>query len=129
MVVDQAQQDCGTPSRPCWRALSDKGYRYTDKDITADGIQKILVKGGDAERGKVLVKGKNNASKGQLSLPTGIAALLLNQTRATVQVVTSDASCFGFTATDVKRADGSLFKGLGGSPSTAFLDVTSDVLD
>jgi len=124
MEIDRAGQSCGTPPRLCWKALSDQGYKYNDKDISADGIQKIIAKGGGVGRGKVIVSGRNNASKGQTSLPTGIATALLNNTKATVQVVTSDADCFEVTATDVKKADGLMFKALGGSPSGASLDVT-----
>ena len=74
----------------------------------------MVMKGGDAGKGSVVVIGKNNSSKGQASLPTGIALLLTNNTRATVQLLTSDASCFGVTTTDVKKADGASFKA--GSP-------------
>jgi hypothetical protein len=53
--------------------------------------------------------GKNSAS----TLPTGVAAALQDETSATVQVLTSDASCFGVSLTQVKKADGALFKALG----------------
>ncbi len=53
--------------------------------------------------------GKNKAS----TMPTGTAAALLNETSATVQVLSSDASCFGMTLPQVKKADGSLFKAVG----------------
>jgi hypothetical protein len=130
MVVDRSQSDCGTPPRPCWKAISTKGYKYKDKDTTADGILKIIELGGDPGKGKVIVLGKNNASKGQLSLPTGIAPALQNNSKATVQVVSSDADCFGVTTTEVKKADGLFFKALGqASPSGAFLDVTSTAMD
>lgn len=129
MVVARAGQDCGTPAKPCWKAISTKGYKYKDKDTSADGILKIIAKAGDPGKGKLILLGKNNSSKGQLSLPTGIAPLLQNNTKATVQVVTSDADCFGFTADQVKKADADLFKALGGSPSAAFLDMASGVLD
>jgi hypothetical protein len=68
--------------------------------------------------------------KGQTSLPTGIAAALQNNTKARVQVLTTDGDCFSLAATEVKKADGLLFKALGeGSPSGAFLDTTSGVFD
>jgi hypothetical protein len=130
MEVDRAQSNCGTPPRPCWKALSTKGYKYNDKDVSADGIQQIMVKGGDEGKGKVIVKGKNNALRGQLSLPTGMAPLLQHHTKATVQIVTSDADCFGVAAEDVKKADGLMFKALGAaSPTAAFLDGTTGVWD
>ena len=49
-------------------------------------------------------------TKGMLSLPLGIAAALSGNMRATLQVVTSDASCFSATLTSVKIADGVRFK-------------------
>jgi hypothetical protein len=69
-------------------------------------------KGGDAGRGKVLVLGKTKAPL-HTSLPTGIAALLSGETRATAQLITSDAECFGGTLGDVKRATSTLFKAVG----------------
>jgi len=129
MQVARAQDDCGTPPRPCWKAISDTGYTYKDRDTAADGILTIIAKAGYAGRGKVIVSGNNNASQGQTSLPAGIATALLNNTKATVQVVTSDADCFGVTTTDVKKADGLMFKALGGSPSAVFLDETAGVLE
>lgn len=106
-TVAQAGAICGDLS--CWSAVSGKGYKYKDKSTTTDGILKINALGGDPGKGKVLVVGKNNAS----TMPTGIAAALQNQSSATVQVLTSDASCFGVSLTQVKKADGALFKALG----------------
>ena len=114
LLVERAGAECGTPPKPCWSAISDKGYKYGDKDTSADGILKMVMKGGDAGKGSVVVIGKNNSSKGQASLPTDIALLLSNNTQATVQLLTSDASCFGVTTTNVKKADGASFKA--GSP-------------
>jgi hypothetical protein len=105
-----ADQDCGTPPGPCFKFISDRGYKYLDKDASADGVLKMVMKGGDAGKGAVVIVGKNNSSKGQSSLPTGIAPLLLDNTQATVQLLTDDASCFGVTVTDVKKADGEIFK-------------------
>jgi hypothetical protein len=110
--VARAGEDCGTPPAPCWKAISTKGWKYKDKDASADGVAKIVAKGGAPLQGKLVVKAANNAAKGQTSLPTGIAPLLENDTQATVQVVTSDAQCFGVTVTNVRRADAGLFKAL-----------------
>lgn len=94
---------------PCWSAVSDKGYKYKDKGATADGILMMKLGGGVAGKGKVKIKGKNATS----NLPTGIAALLQNQTSATVQVLSSDAACFGVGLTQVKKADGTVFSATG----------------
>jgi len=40
----------------------------------------------------------------------------VNNNKATVQVVTGDADCFGGTTTDMRKADGLLFNALGASP-------------
>ena len=105
--VARAGQTCG--DAPCWSAVSDKGYKYSDKSTAADGILKMKLSGGDAGKGKVKVIGKNTTAH----LPTGIAALLQNQASATVQVLTSDASCFGVGLTQVKKADGTVFSAVG----------------
>ena len=118
---------CGTRPRPCWKAISEKGYKYSDEDTAADGIHKIIMKGGNAGKGQVIVIGKNSEPKGQTSLPTGIAAALQDNAKATVQVVASDADCFGVEINRVKKADGSLFTGLGGSPSAAFFSISGGV--
>src|SRR5262249_13631246 len=108
MQVNRAGQLCGT--RACWSVISTKGYRYADKTASADGTSKITGKGGDPTEGQIQAKGQNNASQGQTALPTGVAAALQNNTQATVQILTSDASCFGATFTNVTTADGLQFK-------------------
>jgi hypothetical protein len=106
-TVARAGDTCG--SLPCWSAVSGKGFKYKDAGTTTDGILKINALGGDAGKGKVLVLGKNKTG----TLPLGVAAALQNETSATVQVLTSDAACFGLNLTQVKKADGTLFKALG----------------
>lgn len=103
-TVARAGDTCG--GAPCWSAISDKGYKYADKSGAADGILKMKLNGGDAGKGKIKVIGKNTTGQ----LPTGVAALLQNQTSATVQILSSDASCFSVGLTQVKKADGTVFK-------------------
>ena len=106
-TVARAGDLCGSLS--CWSTMSDKGYKYTDKSTAANGISKMKLSGGDPGKGKLQVLGKNTAS----TLPTGIAGALENQSGATVQVLTSDASCFGARLTQVKKADGRVFSAVG----------------
>lgn len=113
IAVVRAGASCGSPAKPCWETISDKGYKYGDKSTSANGIAKIVAAGGDSGKGKVVAEGKNSPSMGQTSLPTGIAAALESNTEATVQVVTSDAGCFGVTVSDVKKADGVTFSATG----------------
>lgn len=102
-TLEQAGQTCG--DAPCWATVSDKGYKYKDKGAAADGISAMKMVGGDAGKGKVKVRAKNSTG----NLPLGVAALLQNQTSATVQVLSSDAECFGVGLTLVKKADGTIF--------------------
>ncbi|HEV7733659.1 MAG TPA: hypothetical protein VGR62_15940 [Candidatus Binatia bacterium] len=106
-TVDRSGDTCGT--KPCWAVVSGKGFKYGDKVTTADGILKMSVSGGDAGKGKVVVVGKNSSA----TMPTGIAALMQSSSNATVQVVTSDAACFGMTLPLVKKADGLIFNAIG----------------
>ena len=105
--IDRAGDTCD--GKPCWATVSDKGYKYADKNGDADGIVKMKVSGGPSGKGKVKVIGKNATGH----LPLGVAALLQNQSSATVQVLTSDAACFGVGLTQVKKADGTVFKAAG----------------
>ena len=109
----RAGANCGSPPSPCFSAVSTKGYKYRDKLTVADGVLKMVITGGDAGKGKVVVIGKNKSSKGLTNLPTGTAPALQNSASATVQVVTSDALCFGSSVTQIKKADGAIFSAVG----------------
>ena len=102
--VARGSDTCGTD--PCWENFKDTGFAYADKDLlSADGISKIQLVGGDAGKGKVKLQGSNKAS----TLPTGIAALLSGAASATAQLVTSDGECFGMPLPTVKKNDGLQF--------------------
>jgi cysteine-rich repeat protein len=55
--------------KPCWKQLgretAPKGYRYLDRDLTPNGIQKLKLGPGDAGKAKLLLVGKG----GSLPLP------------------------------------------------------------
>ena len=50
-----ADRTCGT--NPCWKPLGTVGFKYSDKTGTPDGLMKLLLKAGDAGKGKIGVKG------------------------------------------------------------------------
>ncbi len=54
---------CGT--KPCWKPISTKGYKYGDKGLSSDGVKKLLLKGDVAGKSKILIQGKD----GNLPLP------------------------------------------------------------
>ncbi len=108
LLLKHATNDCA--GKPCWSAVSTKGYKYKDKAGSADGVTKALLKSGSAGRGSISIMGKNNAAKGLSSLPTDIASSLSGATTATVQLLSSNAACFEVTTDDVKQADGISFK-------------------
>ena len=86
-----------------------KASSTRDKSTAADGISKIKLSGGPLGKGNVQIIGKNTAS----TLPRGIAASLQSQSGATIQLLTSDASCFGTALTRVKKANGAMFSAVG----------------
>jgi len=92
--------------KPCWKAKGDKGFGYKDKASTSDGIAKLGYKAGDPGKGKADVKGANKATKGLISLPTGLVAALSGNTAPTMQLITSNGLCIGATLTEVKKDDG-----------------------
>lgn len=111
-TVDRGTENCEVADLiACWSPVKTTGYKYLDKHLAADGIMKMLLAGGDAGKGKIKVSGKNDDDAP--SLPTGVAALLNGASEATVQVVSSDADCFGMTLNQVKTADGASFSATG----------------
>ena len=89
--------------------MSDKGFKYTRQEHRCGRHLEDQVERRSAGKGNVQIIGKNTAS----TLPTGIAASLQNQTSATIQLLTSDASCFGTALTRVKKANGTMFSAVG----------------
>jgi hypothetical protein len=109
LTVVRARDTCGKSAVPCWRPVSRTGYKYRDALAASDGVRRIDVKGGDALKGHVMVTAANDAAKGQTALPLGMAAQLAGNAAASVQLVTSDGSCFVTTLPRVKTADGTAF--------------------
>lgn len=106
--LDRAGDLCG--GKPCWLPVGDLGYRYRDKDLAADGIQQIKMKGGAPGKSKIQIKGANNATKGQTALPTGLAVSLERSTHATVQLHGNDlAECHTITLGDVRKTTRQFF--------------------
>jgi hypothetical protein len=101
LSVDRAGDTCA--GNPCWAALSTRGYRYKD-DPREEGLSKLVAKGGDAGKGKVVARGNNRL--GEVSaVPIQVAQALAGASSATVQLVTSDGGCFEAELGTVKRAE------------------------
>lgn len=106
--VDRAAALCG--SKPCWKSLGGsspdgKGYRYGDRDAGADGVSLVKLKGGEAGKSTVLVKGVNRADRGRLSLPIGVANALGSSTSATMHLVSDAGLCLEHTVADVRKQE------------------------
>jgi hypothetical protein len=102
-----------TEGAPCWKSIGSapndpngpgKGYAYKDIDANTDGLQKLLYKGGDAGKPKVIVKAKGS------TLPLGIPAALQSSTQATIQLRSSDGECLSATVTEIKKQEAGFFK-------------------
>jgi hypothetical protein len=74
LQVDRAAAQCA--GNDCWKPLGPLGFLYKDKAMTADGVGLVKLLGREAGKSQILIKGKNNSSKGQTHLPTGITAAL-----------------------------------------------------
>ena len=81
-----------------------------NRDKASDGVKRISVRAGDTGKGKLSVEARNRANRDQTAQPTGVTLALEGTTSATVQVVTSDASCFEAALTTVNKADAVQFK-------------------
>lgn len=101
---------CGPKAKPCWKAVSTKGWAFKDPEGLQSGVRKLKVKSGAEEKGKLQLLAGNKASKGQQGLPQGITAALEGQGTVRVQVRTSDPACFDASLRATK-AESDLFKG------------------
>ena len=108
-TVDRAGLTCA--GKECWKPLGSLGYQYKDKDLSADGVLTLRLKGGTVGRSQIQIRGKNNAPRGQVSLPGPIAPSLVGATSATMQILTNDGSgCFSSVLGTVTRSDPDFFK-------------------
>jgi hypothetical protein len=110
LVVDRAGETCGPKAKPCFEDKRGKGWSYKDPAAAASGVRALGATSGPAGKGKLLVKAGNHAAKGQIALPTGVAAALQAASSATLQLLVSDGACFGATLRNVSVADGLQFK-------------------
>lgn len=110
LLVDRAGGTCA--GKPCWKANKDTGWQYQDKGASSDGVTKMKLSGGAAGKTQIQVQAANNEKKGQLSMPTGIAAALQTSANATLQIVASDAQCFAVTVGEIKKQEADSFTGI-----------------
>jgi hypothetical protein len=99
--------------KPCWKPIGHapndprgpgKGYRYRDRDLTADGVLSLVYRGGDAGRSQVVVTGKG------ATLPAGIPAALATASSVTVQLRSSDGLCLSIDLDEIQTQDATTFK-------------------
>ena len=81
-----------------------KGYKFKNSTGVADGVQKLLYKGGALGKSKAIVKGKG------ASIPTGIPAALQTSAFATMQLRASDGFCLSVKVDDIKKQQPASFK-------------------
>lgn len=104
LTVDRSGDLCG--KKPCWKPKGFTGAAYRDKTSASDGISKMRLQGG-LKKERIQISGANKSSKGQNSLPTNILNDLATSVAPTVQVLSSEASCFTTTFTRAIKVDGS----------------------
>jgi len=93
---------CG--AKACWKPLGLSGWRYGDQFGTPDGLQKLLLRGGDAGKSRLGLKGKGT----HLALPAlGSLALPLK-----TQLRSQAGGCWEaeFPQSSVLKSDTGVFK-------------------
>jgi hypothetical protein len=97
---------------PCWKAISDKGYKFKDKAGTNDGVTKVILKSNsNPGKSKALVKGKGT---GLPDFPAASNPALDLDLPVLVQLVNEDnGNCFEseFDTGDIKKNVPGKFKG------------------
>jgi len=98
---------------PCWKAIGraptapegpGKGYKYRDPDAAADGIAKLIYKGGSTGSSKVVLKAAG------ANIPDGIAGALQSSISVTLQIRATGAECLSATLSEVKKSEPEFFK-------------------
>lgn len=97
-------------SRECWRDQGARGFRYHDMDAGRDGIRELALRAGDRSRGSIRLSARNHSRRNQSAMPTGISTALHGSSEATVQVLTSDGSCFSATFNRVQKSGQRIFR-------------------
>ena len=99
--------------KPCWKAISDKGWSYKNKTGSAAGITKVKFKSGAAGKPSLFVAGRGAA----LPLPAPVSATEFfdQDSSVTVQLHGSaPAMCWSstFAPSATKKNDAATFKAL-----------------
>ena len=109
--VNRAGDTCD--GQPCWKPIGHapndprgpgKGYKYKDGAGAADGVRKVLYKGGAAGSSKAIVIGKG------AGLPVGLPPALQSATQATMQLRSSDGICLSVDLTTINEQTATSFK-------------------
>ena len=98
---------CGT--KPCWKAISDKGWAYKNKLGNGDGITKAHLKGGAPGKPQVQVQAKGSS----LPMPAPVSGTeFFDQDPAVIVQLhnSSSANCWSSTFDSSKKNDGTQFK-------------------
>ena len=98
---------CG--AKPCWKAVSTKGWAYKDKVGKADGITKVQLKGGKPGRPLVQAQGKGAS----LPMPAPVSGTeFFDQDPAVIVQLhnSSSPNCWSSTFDSSKKNDGTQFK-------------------
>ncbi len=93
----------------CWRYIGARGFRYRDKQGSADGVTKILLKTGSDQQARMLIKGRG----ANLPMPTSadVDNLLAQDPTVTVQLTNSERQCWEATyEAPALRATGDRFR-------------------
>jgi hypothetical protein len=109
LALPEGAADCTTLPGACWRALGGAGFRYSDRNGVAHGIRRVLLKGGPAGTGKVLVRARVVPGRSLSSLPPGLPLALVQSGSATIQLTASDGRCLSLTTDLVGGADAARF--------------------
>ncbi len=91
------------PGGSAW-TTSSSGFKYTDSSLAQDGVRKILLKAGEAGKGKVLVRGRG-ASLPLPPVPPGGYV-----TPVTVQLTNGIGQCWEGVYNQFIKNDGTQFK-------------------
>jgi len=104
------------PDPQRWKAIGDKGWKYKDPTLAADGILKLILKGSDTDTAKAILKGKGDNLP---ALPPEALPIAASDFPLIVQLSSAETGlCWEarFTAAGVRANAGQRFKAVCSAP-------------
>jgi cysteine-rich repeat protein len=107
VIVPRGFDTCGKKEKACWKKKGEDTYVYSDEDLLASGVRKILFQAGPRGEGRISVTAARTKKSPYLGL---MNSALEGDASAEIRIMSSDGRCFGGSFTDLLVNETERFK-------------------